>query len=157
MQARWNYPTEIRIGAGCVAEIGDACRRHGIERPLVVTDPGFAGLPAMATVLAGIGASVPVFHDVQPNPTGANIDAGIEVFRGRWPRRSDRSRRRLGARRRQVHRPGGRPVATDLGFRGRRRQLDPHRRATGRPRDCGAHHGRNRQRGRPGRPGDQGG
>ncbi len=80
-QARWNYPTEIRIGAGCVFEIGDACRRHGIERPLVVTDPGFAQLPAMATVLAGIGAPAAVFHDVQPNPTGANIDAGVEVFR----------------------------------------------------------------------------
>lgn len=80
-QARWNYPTEIRIGAGCVAEIGDACRRHGIERPLVVTDPGFAQLPAMATVLAGIGMPAPVFHDVQPNPTGANIDAGVAVFR----------------------------------------------------------------------------
>jgi alcohol dehydrogenase class IV len=80
-QARWNYPTEIRIGAGCVAEIGDACRRHGIERPLVVTDPGFAQLPAMATVLAGIGTAAAVFHDVQQNPTGANIDAGAEVFR----------------------------------------------------------------------------
>ena len=80
-QARWTYPTEIRIGAGCVAELGDACRRHGIERPLVVTDPGFSQLPVMATVLAGIGVTAPVFHDVQPNPTGANIDAGVEVFR----------------------------------------------------------------------------
>ena len=51
------------------------------QKPLVVTDPGFAQLPAMAAVLAGIGMTAPIFHDVQPNPTGANIDAGVVAFR----------------------------------------------------------------------------
>ena len=81
VQSRWSFPTEIRIGAGCVAELADTCRRHGMRRPLVVTDPGFVGLPAMAGVLAGLGVPASVFHDVQPNPTGSNIDAGVEAFR----------------------------------------------------------------------------
>ncbi len=78
--SRWSFPTEIRIGAGCVAGLGDACRRHGIARPLIVTDPGFVDLPAMAVVLAGIDVPVSVFQDVQPNPTGGNIEAGVEAF-----------------------------------------------------------------------------
>jgi alcohol dehydrogenase len=64
-----------------VAELADACRRHGMTRPLVVTDPGFVELPAMAVVLAGLDVPVSVFHDVRPNPTGTNIDAGVEAFR----------------------------------------------------------------------------
>ena len=81
VQARWSFPTQIRIGAGCVAEIGEVCGRHGIERPLVVTDPGFAELPAMVDVLAALDAPMSVFHDVQQNPTGSNIEAGVEVYR----------------------------------------------------------------------------
>lgn len=80
-QASWVYPTKIRIGAGCVSELADTCRRNGIERPLVVTDPGFAQLPAMATVLASLDSATPIFHDVRPNPTGTNVENGVEAFR----------------------------------------------------------------------------
>ena len=81
VQARWSFPTQIRIGAGCVAEIGEVCGRHAIARPLVVTDPGFAELPAMADVLAALDLPVSVFHDVRQNPTGSNIEAGVEAYR----------------------------------------------------------------------------
>lgn len=81
VQSRWSFPTEIRIGAGCVAGLAVACRRYGIERPLIVTDPGFADLPAMAAVLDGIDVAVSIFRDVRPNPTGSNIEAGVEAFR----------------------------------------------------------------------------
>ena len=30
----WNYPTAIRFGAGRIAELGEACRKVGIARPL---------------------------------------------------------------------------------------------------------------------------
>ena len=46
LRGNWNYPTTIRFGAGRIAELPDACKTLGIARPLIVTDPGLAKLPA---------------------------------------------------------------------------------------------------------------
>ena len=46
--ATWSYPTAIRFGAGRIAELPEACRAAGIERPLLVTDRGLAPLPITA-------------------------------------------------------------------------------------------------------------
>jgi alcohol dehydrogenase class IV len=48
LTGNWNYPTAIRFGAGRISELPDACRVLGMERPLLVTDPGLAGLPMIA-------------------------------------------------------------------------------------------------------------
>jgi len=80
----WNYPTRIRFGVGTVREAGEACRAAGITRPLVVTDPGLARLPLIDRVLEalrGAGLHVAVFDGVRPNPTAANVVAGIEILR----------------------------------------------------------------------------
>ncbi len=82
--ANWSYPTAIRFGAGRIAELAEACRAAGISRPLLVTDRGLAGLPITAQALgildaAGLGRAM--FSGVDPNPTDANLAAGIEVFR----------------------------------------------------------------------------
>jgi alcohol dehydrogenase len=85
ISATWNYPTSVRFGAGRIAELGDALREAGIARPLFVTDPNLARLPltqGTLGVLKGAGVPVSVFSDVKPNPVGANIVAGIAVFRG---------------------------------------------------------------------------
>ena len=84
LRGNWNYPTAIRFGAGRIAELGDACRAAGMARPLFVTDPGIVPLPIAAKALdtlkeAGLAAAV--FHEVQPNPTEANVEAGIAVMR----------------------------------------------------------------------------
>lgn len=82
--ANWSYPTEIRFGAGRITELAEACKSAGIKRPLFVTDPGVAALPIAKKALdvleqAGLGANV--FSDVQPNPTEANVEAGLKVMR----------------------------------------------------------------------------
>lgn len=77
----WSFPTALRIGAGCVDELDATCKQHGIERPLIVTDPGMVQLPALDALQASFGAPVPVFSEIQPNPVGANINAGVEEFR----------------------------------------------------------------------------
>jgi hypothetical protein len=41
----WNYPTRVRFDAGRIRELPAACRELGVIRPLLVTDPGLAGLP----------------------------------------------------------------------------------------------------------------
>ncbi|MEA3009254.1 MAG: hypothetical protein QOJ91_946 [Sphingomonadales bacterium] len=77
--ANWNYPTVIRFGAGRVAELGEACRALGIERPLLVTDPALAKLPMVAAALAAAGAGL--FCDIHANPVGADVEAGLAAFR----------------------------------------------------------------------------
>jgi alcohol dehydrogenase class IV len=80
--ADWGYPTPIRFGAGRVDELGDACRAAGIERPLIVTDPGLAALPVIDTVRRALDLpGHAIFHDLKPNPVGRDVDAGVAAFR----------------------------------------------------------------------------
>jgi alcohol dehydrogenase class IV len=85
MRANWNYPTAIRFGAGRIDELADACESVGIVRPLIVTDPGLAGLPMVRTALdrlktAGLGAAI--FSDIRPNPIRRNVEDGLAAYRG---------------------------------------------------------------------------
>src|SRR5687767_1639724 len=80
----WSYPTSIRFGAGRIDELGDACAAAGIARPLFVTDPGLKPLPITERALGALAAAglpTEVFSQVQPNPTEANVAAGLEVLR----------------------------------------------------------------------------
>ncbi|MCC6001815.1 MAG: iron-containing alcohol dehydrogenase [Pararhodobacter sp.] len=82
--ANWSYPTAVKFGAGRVAELAEHCRAAGITRPLLVTDRGLAGLPITARALdildaGGLGRAV--FADVDPNPTEANMEAGLSAYR----------------------------------------------------------------------------
>ena len=82
--ANWSYPTAVRFGAGRIRELSDACEATGIKRPLLVTDRGLVELPfvkAMVADLQAAGLAVSVFADVDPNPTGENLDAGVAAFR----------------------------------------------------------------------------
>jgi alcohol dehydrogenase class IV len=84
MNANWNYPTAVRTGAGRVSEIADVCRDLKMNVPLLVTDPGLAGLPMVADVVSSCeaaGLSIAVFSDIKPNPTGSNVDGGIAAYR----------------------------------------------------------------------------
>ncbi|HEU0097952.1 MAG TPA: iron-containing alcohol dehydrogenase [Allosphingosinicella sp.] len=77
--ANWNYPTAIRFGAGRVAELGEACRGLGIERPLLVTDPALAKLPMVESARASAGAGL--FCAIHANPVGADVEAGLAGYR----------------------------------------------------------------------------
>lgn len=79
----WNFPTAIRFGAGRIAELADACRSLGMSRPLLVTDPALAKMPFIrAAVAANTQSGIPteVFSDIEPNPVGSNIDAGVAAY-----------------------------------------------------------------------------
>ena len=82
--ATWNYPTTVLFGAGAVRKLPRACEAAGIRRPLLVTDPGLARLPAVGTALVALregGLDRGLFIDVRPNPVSANIEAGLAAFR----------------------------------------------------------------------------
>ncbi len=84
MNANWNYPTAIRTGAGRISEIADVCRDLKMNAPLLVTDPGLAGLAMVTDLVANCeaaGLSIAVFSGIKPNPTGSNVDDGIAAYR----------------------------------------------------------------------------
>jgi alcohol dehydrogenase len=81
----WNYPTEVRFGAGRVGELGDALKAARIARPLVVTDPTLAALPMVGSTLAAlaaVGVPAQLFCAIKADPVEANIVDGIAAFRG---------------------------------------------------------------------------
>ena len=84
LRGNWNYPTLIRFGAGRIAELPDACKQVGIHRPLIVTDPGLAALPMIATAVGSCraaGLACEIFSEVQANPIEANVAAGVAAYR----------------------------------------------------------------------------
>ena len=50
LRGNWNYPTSVKFGCGRIAELADHCRALGMKRPLLITDPGLAGLPIIKDV-----------------------------------------------------------------------------------------------------------
>lgn len=80
----WNFPTRIITGAGRIAELPQACRTYGLSKPLLVTDRGLAATDLIAGIVKRVrdaGIPIGVFSDVKPNPTEANLQAGIDAFK----------------------------------------------------------------------------
>ncbi len=85
LAGNWTYPTAIRCGAGRIAELPEACAAAGMARPLLVTDPGLATLDMVADArarCAQAGLECGLFHELQANPVEANVDAGLDAYRG---------------------------------------------------------------------------
>ncbi|MBJ21926.1 MAG: alcohol dehydrogenase [Deltaproteobacteria bacterium] len=76
----FNYPSAYRIGAGRIRELAGFCAELGIDRPLVVTDPGIVSLdwfaPILTTLEAG-GLTPSVFSQIGANPTVTHVEAGV--------------------------------------------------------------------------------
>lgn len=80
----WNYPTSVRVGAGRISELAEACKQLGMQAPLLVTDPGLAALPMIHEALrqcrdAGLNAEI--FSSIKGNPSGQNVMDGVLVYR----------------------------------------------------------------------------
>lgn len=83
MNANWNYPTAIRVGSDRLSEIGDCCLSLNMGNPLLITDPGIKDFPFIKEAVdscKATGLDCNVFSDVQPNPTGTNIEQGVTAF-----------------------------------------------------------------------------
>ncbi len=80
----FNFPTAIKFGAGRIKELADHCTANGIHRPLLVTDPGLAGMPMVKAIIADVkkaGLAIAMFSDVRPNPIEANIIEGVKAYK----------------------------------------------------------------------------
>ena len=84
LKGTWSYPTRVLFGAGKIRNLARACRGLGMTRPLLVTDPGLAGLPMVSDAIAAneaAGLPTGLFSDVRPNPVGRNVADGVTVYR----------------------------------------------------------------------------
>jgi 4-hydroxybutyrate dehydrogenase len=83
MSAIWSFPTRIVFGAGEAARTGQEARAFGIERALIVTDPGVLAqgiAERVSDALASAGVSATVWSGIEPNPTEANVEDGARAF-----------------------------------------------------------------------------
>ena len=83
LAGNWNYPTQIRFGAGRINEISQLLSQINSLNPLLVTDNGLANSDLIKNIIDLIKAqniSVQVFSEIKPNPTGTNISAGVKVY-----------------------------------------------------------------------------
>ncbi len=80
----WNYPTTVWFGDNRVADIANALEQLNIRKPLIVTDEALVKLPIMQNLTKALeknGISYTIFSDVQPNPTGKNVQNGVKTYR----------------------------------------------------------------------------
>ncbi|GAA5444047.1 1,3-propanediol dehydrogenase [Microbulbifer sp. NBRC 101763] len=83
-RVNWNFPTNIWVGPGRIADLAKACVELNIQRPLVVTDPGLATMPLIErayTPCRENSLELEVFSAIKGNPNSENIDQGVEILR----------------------------------------------------------------------------
>jgi alcohol dehydrogenase class IV len=84
LRGNWNYPTSVRFGVGRCKELPEICRHLNMHKPLLVTDAGLVKQSFLADIIKlnqAAGVPTAVFSDVKSNPTGANVQAGVDVYR----------------------------------------------------------------------------
>ena len=76
------YVTQIQFDFGAVNLLKQECERVGINRPLVVTDPGVKAAGVLQKAIDALsGMTVAVFDQTPSNPTEAAVLAAVKVYR----------------------------------------------------------------------------
>ena len=74
------YLTQIHLDFGVVGRLRDECERLGLQRPLVVSDPGVRDAGVLAQALDALGDHPHAVFDQTPsNPTEAAVRAAVAV------------------------------------------------------------------------------
>ena len=80
----WNYPTNMWVGENRINDLSIACNDLNIKKPLLVTDSGLVKTDITLKVLDLLkkdNISVSIFSNVVGNPTGTNVNDGVEFFK----------------------------------------------------------------------------
>ena len=80
----WNYPTTMWVGENRIKDLGEACRKLNINKPLLVTDNGLAKSKIILDAVSSLtkeNIAVQVYSKVVGNPTGTNVVEGVEFFK----------------------------------------------------------------------------
>ncbi len=82
----FSFPTPTLFGSGALAELPARLARLGVQRPLVVTDPGLlptAAFQRLQNILGadGQGTRWFLYSGVHPNPVEEDVRAGAAAYR----------------------------------------------------------------------------
>lgn len=83
-EATWSYPTRILFGIGAVGDVGKEARALGLQKVLIVSDPGVtrAGLTTQVErALISGGVECTHFDQISTNPTEAEVRAAANAFK----------------------------------------------------------------------------
>ncbi|MCH8283673.1 MAG: iron-containing alcohol dehydrogenase [Chloroflexi bacterium] len=78
--AQFRIPSLLHYGEGALAQLGEIAVQLGLSRVLLVTDAGIVelGIAGRAqALLESAGVQVSLFAGVEPDPTLANVEAGL--------------------------------------------------------------------------------
>ena len=79
----WNYPTTMWVGENRIKDLSIACKTLNIRKPLLVTDSGLAQSDIIKSALSNLkdgGIAVELYSNVVGNPTGTNVNEGVEFY-----------------------------------------------------------------------------
>ena len=80
----WNYPTTMWVGQDRIKDLSIACKNLNINKPLLVTDKGLASSDIIQNSLSNLKQNsfeVILYSNVIGNPTGTNVDEGVEIYK----------------------------------------------------------------------------
>ena len=80
----WNYPTTVWVGEDRIKDLGNACNKLNIKKPLLVTDSGLAQSDIVKNTLANLKENnipVELYSNVVGNPTGKNVNEGVAFYK----------------------------------------------------------------------------
>ena len=80
----WNYPTTVWVGEDRIKDLGNACTKLNIKKPLLVTDSGLAQSEIVKNTLANLKENnipVELYSNVVGNPTGKNVNEGVAFYK----------------------------------------------------------------------------
>ena len=82
--AHIQYITQVRLDVGVLALLPEECARHGIRRPLIVTDAGVKAAGLLDRCIAALGDLPHAVFDATPsNPTEAAVRDAVTLYRSR--------------------------------------------------------------------------
>ncbi|MEP7251409.1 MAG: iron-containing alcohol dehydrogenase [Ginsengibacter sp.] len=80
---QYNFPTNIRFGAGSSKELGEYLLKNNLSKPLIVTDPIVAQLDFFKEIINDLkkkNISVEVFSNIHKNPVRPDVYDGGDMY-----------------------------------------------------------------------------
>ena len=79
----WNYPTTVWVGKDRAKHLEKACTEIKTLKPLLVTDRDLINLEFLRDLINDLEKKFKlcIFSNFSGNPTGENVDEGVEVFK----------------------------------------------------------------------------
>ena len=80
----WNYPTTMWVGQNRIKDLSNACKNLNIKKPLLVTDQGLARSEIILSAVNDLNderISVQLYSNVVGNPTGTNVNEGVDHYK----------------------------------------------------------------------------